>query len=210
MARAIIIFLLLPLGAVFGQPRDTLFFNNAYYPLTKTKPYYHKSRNLDVTLPSEYKAAGNEYTVHYRCKNPGLYESETDSEGNQFVILALSTDSCRKCEDDNFRIDDFAAELKLDYLIGTTVTPYIQSGRKKYYFNSAQLLQIAGDTLSECTFNWPMEPLRVDFDFSGKPYKPGTVYFLQNLIYRKGDATFVLHHTFIIRRPEKHEKPTQD
>lgn len=197
MIRTLLIFLS-TISVAIGQQVDTLIINDAKFPLIKTKIFYDRSPGLDLTLPSEFKAATKTFTLQYKCIDSWNYESSFDNSGYSSIIV-FGRDTCSTCQPGAITFNNFSSEISPSYIIDGSVTPYIKSGKNKYYFNSCKLIQVQNDTLTNCL----VDGGNINLEFSNKFASKTNYYFLKNVTYRKGNSTFVLHHTFLIRRPNK-------
>lgn len=188
-----------------GQVKsDTLCIGGKKYPLHKTK-LFHDWQYGSVTLPSEYSKVERKLNFKYTHKSDSIIGFENDDEGNEIMTIAFSGSSSEKKGKLDYNIYGFLDTLQIKIDEFSNHRPYIKTGNnKKIYFYAAKVDELHNDTITEYKYDQINDGSIFSFCSDKERLKALQVkkqlptYFLHDIYYVKGTATYYLKRSFTI------------
>ncbi|PBQ33234.1 hypothetical protein CNR22_16120 [Sphingobacteriaceae bacterium] len=200
MRQKIVIYIVVLTTTAFGQKNfsDTLFIGKHKFRLEKASVFYPNIQPATILLPSEYKQEGAKKTVSFKCTDRKQYHYliSPDEGYDEQVVSASNSPNCLPSE---MALYSYIDSIPLDYT-KNEINIYIKSKNKRIDFCALTAYIISNDTLTYYNLTNRLDIPRLSKSVSGQsPISENAICLIQNLYYRRGNTTYFLDRSFILK-----------
>jgi hypothetical protein len=201
MRQKIVVYIAVVLTTTaFGQKNfsDTLFIGEHKFRLEKVSVFYPNVQPATVLLPSEYKQEGAKKTVAFKCTDRNQYHYSISPDEGYDVVVVSASDS-PNCFPSDMTLYSYIDSIPLDYK-KNEINIYIKSKNKRIDFCALTAYIISNDTLTHYDLTNRLDIPRLSKSVSGQsPISENAICLIRNLYYRRGDTTYFLDRSFILK-----------